>query len=110
MDEIKIDKVIRSHRKTIALVITQDTELFLHAPIHTPLEYIRNLVDKKRFWINRKQEEIRKRPIVNPKKFVNRESFFFLKGAFFIPCYQRFLCHWQSGSRNPQSILQLNVG
>ena len=82
MDEIKIDKIIRSHRKTIALVISQDTELVVRAPIHTPLEYIRNLVDKKRFWINRKQEEIRKRPIVKPKEFVNGEGFLFLGRSY----------------------------
>src|SRR4030067_2515590 len=78
MDEIKIDKVIRSYRKTIALVITQDTALVIRAPFHTPFEYIRNLVDKKRFWINRKQEEIRKRPLLKPKEFVSGEGFLFL--------------------------------
>jgi len=82
MDEIKIDKVIRSYRKTIALVITQDTALVIRAPFHTPFEYIRNLVDKKRFWINRKQEEIRKRPIVKPKEFVNGEGFLFLGTSY----------------------------
>ena len=82
MDEIKIDKVIRSNRKTIALVITQDTTLVIRAPLHTPFEYIRNLVDKKRFWINRKQEEIRKIPLLKPKEFVNGESFLFLGKSY----------------------------
>lgn len=82
MGEIKIDKVIRSHRKTIALVITQDTALVVRAPFFTPLAYIQQLIEKKRFWINRKQEEIRKRLIVKPKEFVSGEGFLFLGKSY----------------------------
>ncbi|HBO84370.1 MAG: metal-dependent hydrolase [Deltaproteobacteria bacterium GWC2_42_11] len=82
MGEIKIDKVIKSHRKTIALVITQDSALVVRAPFFTPLEYIQKLIEKKRFWINKKQEEIRKRPIVKPKEFVSGEGFLFLGKSY----------------------------
>ena len=79
MNEIKIDKIIRSKRKTIALVVTQEATLVVRAPIKTPVASIRRLVQKKRDWIRKKQDLFQKRsPKFVPKEFVNGEGFWYL--------------------------------
>lgn len=79
MNEIKIDKIIRSKRKTIALVVTQDATLVVRAPIKTSATSIRQLVQKKRDWIRKKQESFQKRSRkFVPKEFVNGEGFWYL--------------------------------
>src|SRR5438876_9580277 len=78
MDSIRIDKVVRSKRRTIALVVGADATLTVRAPISTPLEYIENLVRRKLRWVNKKIREVQSRPIVRNKRFVNGESFMYL--------------------------------
>ncbi|MBU4350942.1 M48 family metallopeptidase [Patescibacteria group bacterium] len=77
--EIKIDKLIRSKRKTIALLVSVDAMLVVRAPMTTSLEYIKDLVFKKRFWINEKKKQVLKNgdPTKN-KEFVNGEEFLYL--------------------------------
>lgn len=78
MDPIAIEKIIRSKRKTIALVITQDAALIVRAPLFTPREYIENLVRKKSAWIKQKIRDVKKRPDLVEKEFVNGEGFLYL--------------------------------
>src|SRR5437660_8628136 len=78
MHSIQIHKVVRSKRRTIALVVGTDATLTVRAPISTPLEYIENLVRRKLRWINKKIREVESRPIVRSKRFVNGESFSYL--------------------------------
>jgi len=79
MTEIKIDKIIQSNRKTISLVVMQDARLVVYAPLKTPIDYIQNLVFKKRFWIKKQQKTLKGRYRKNlPKEFVNGEAFLFL--------------------------------
>ena len=79
MTEIKIDKIIRSKRRTIALEVSRDATLIVRAPYRTPLDFIEKVVFKKRFWIKEKQEFVRDRcKKVIPKKFVSGEGFLYL--------------------------------
>lgn len=79
MTDIIIDKIIRSRRKTIALIVSSNAELVVRAPVSTPLEYIRDLVLKKRSWINRKKEQALKRVnTTKGKSFSDGEGFLFL--------------------------------
>lgn len=79
MNDIKIDKIIRSKRKTIALVITAEATLVVRAPMATTLEYIKNLVFKKRFWINKRKKMVSKnRSSAKSKEFVSGEGFLYL--------------------------------
>ena len=79
MDEIKIDKIIRSKRKTIALVVSHDATLVVRVPMMTTLEYIENIVFKKRFWINEKKKQVLKNgSLSKAKEFVNGEGFSYL--------------------------------
>jgi len=47
MEEIKIDKLIRSKRRSIALIVSSEATLIVRAPMRTTLEYIEGLVLKK---------------------------------------------------------------
>ncbi len=78
MDKIKINKIIRSKRKTVALIVTSDAELIIRAPIKTPLQYLKDLVNKKTQWIRAKLNEIQKNPKLRTKEFINGESFLYL--------------------------------
>jgi len=76
---IKIDQIIRSNRKTIALQITEDGLLIVRAPLHLDEEKIRKVVIKHKKWIEEKKKEIeRKDPKFSKKEFVNGEGFLYL--------------------------------
>lgn len=78
-EKIKIDKIIRSKRRTIALVVSADATLIVHAPMKTSLEYIKDLVFRKRAWINKKKKQALKYgPLAKAKEFVNGEEFLYL--------------------------------
>jgi predicted metal-dependent hydrolase len=78
MDHVKIHKVIRSRRRTIALVVGSDATLTVRAPLQTPIEYLEDLVRRKLQWIKRKIIEVEQRPALRLKKFVNGASFLYL--------------------------------
>lgn len=78
MDSVRVHKVVRSKRRTIALVVGADATLTVRAPISTSLEYIEDLVRRKMMWINKQIREVQSRPVARDKKFVNGESFFYL--------------------------------
>ena len=78
MGKIKIDKIVRSNRKTVALIVTQDAILVVRAPVFTPMEHIERLVSKKSSWIRQKIAEVIKRPKPLTKEFVGGEGFLYL--------------------------------
>jgi len=78
-EEIKIDKIIRSQRRSIALVVCPDATLVVRAPMKISLEYIQDLVFRKRFWIDKKRKQVLKNgPPTKAKEFIDGESFFYL--------------------------------
>ncbi len=83
MTEIRIDKIIRSRRRTIALEVTRDAGLIVRAPYRTPFDFIKKVVLKKRFWIKEKQEFVRDRcKKAIPKEFVSGEGFLYLGNMY----------------------------
>ena len=83
MTEIRIDKIIRSKRRTIALEVARDARLIVRAPYRTPLHFIEKVVFKKRFWIKEKQEIVRdRRKKVIPKEFISGEGFLYLGNMY----------------------------
>jgi Predicted metal-dependent hydrolase len=70
--------VVRSKRRTISLEITPDAALVVRAPVRTPESYIAGLITEKRDWIEKKMAEVRSRPVVGRKQFINGERFLFL--------------------------------
>jgi predicted metal-dependent hydrolase len=70
----EIEKIIRSKRKTIALVVQRDGSLIVRAPLRTPEKTIRELVEQKSGWITRSREKMRStQPIQH--QFAEGETF-----------------------------------
>ncbi len=78
MSDIKIDQIIHSRRRSIALVITQEAKLIVRAPHFTSHSYINKIVQDRRQWIIQKQEHFRSKPIKRPKQYIAGEQFLFL--------------------------------
>mgnify|MGYP003877815677 CR=1 FL=1 len=77
--DIKIEKIIRTRRKTIALQITDSATLIVRAPFNVSNETIQKVILKHLFWIRKKKEEIQSRESkFSPKEFVNGEGFLYL--------------------------------
>lgn len=75
----EIDRIIRSKRKSIALVVTADAKLVVRAPYRTSSGYIEDLVKKKVKWIIEKQQlALRKNDAHKDSRFENGEEFLFL--------------------------------
>jgi len=76
---VKISKIIRTNRKTIALQIKQDGCLIVRAPFCASGKFIKDLVFKKMFWIQKKKELIdQKNKNIVRKEFVDGEEFLYL--------------------------------
>lgn len=79
MSDIKIDKLLRSHRKTIGLEITHDARLIVRAPYSVSENSIRRLIHQKILWIQSKQEFYKQRQAKTVvRKFLPGEEFLFL--------------------------------
>lgn len=78
-EKIQIDQVVRSKRRTIALIIERDGRLIVRAPLRTSLKAIREFAATKQDWIRDKQALVREKYArVQPKTFVDGERFLFL--------------------------------
>lgn len=78
MDKIPIDSIVRSRRRTIALVITPEARLIVRAPLRTPLSLIDDAVREKEAWIRKKITEMQKRPQAIVHAYEEGEIFWFL--------------------------------
>lgn len=83
---IKIDQLIRSKRKTIALIVKADGSLVVRAPLRVREELIRSFVEEKADWIRARQAEFAALELAHPRavehKFMNGESFLFLGESY----------------------------
>lgn len=79
---IKPYTLIRSKRRTIALMIGADATLVVRAPAHTPLDIIEQFVGKNTGWIKRALARLQQRPQVKQKEFVRGEEFLFLGESY----------------------------
>ena len=76
---MKIKKIIRSKRKTIALQVCSDTSLIIRAPFHATDEFIEKVILKHNKWLEKKQKEIILRDLKYPaKRFFDGEKFLFM--------------------------------
>ena len=82
MDEIPIENVIRSRRRTIALEVTPHATLIVRAPLRVPASQIGEMIREKRVWILRKMEEMRRRPVLPVHEYEEGELFFFLGRSY----------------------------
>ncbi len=85
---IAIDKLIRSRRKTIALIITRSGQLVVRAPLRASRAQIDQLVAEKSAWIRSHQAAMRARPPAAEQPITEGSAFLYLGQAYplhFIP-------------------------
>jgi predicted metal-dependent hydrolase len=75
---IPVDQIIRSKRKTLALVVRPDGSLLVRAPWRTPGAVIQEFVQKNRGWIETKQAEALAALPPAPRKYMPGEMFLYL--------------------------------
>jgi predicted metal-dependent hydrolase len=83
LQAIKIDRIIRSHRKTIGLQITKDASLIVRAPYFASKDFIYKLIHRKVSWIKTKQDYFKQRQNKTlVRKFLPGEEFLFLGQSY----------------------------
>jgi predicted metal-dependent hydrolase len=76
---VTVDEIIRTKRKTIALIVERDGRLIVRAPLRAKEESIREFLKRKEKWVLRKQAEVKSfYPPFVLKEYVNGEGFWFL--------------------------------
>ncbi len=79
---IPIDRLVRSRRKTIALVVEKDASLTVRAPLQMHETAIRAFVEQHTDWITRNQQRAQRFSPPPPKKFIDGETFLYLGHAY----------------------------
>ncbi len=80
--QIQIDKITRSKRRTIALIVERDGTLSVRAPMRVSHAVIEAFIQQKADWIMRTREKLKtiKQPPI--RQYVDGEKFLYL-GSFF---------------------------
>ncbi len=77
--DIKIEKIIRSKRRTIALQLTENAALIVRAPFNVSEDAIYKVISKHENWIEKKKEKILLwNSRIIKKEFVTGEHFLYL--------------------------------
>ena len=79
---IQIDKLIRSRRRTIALIVERDGSLTVRAPMRASHAVIDAFVQEQTAWILRKREVVKRIAEVPAKQYVDGETFLFLGSPY----------------------------
>lgn len=74
---IQINKLVRSKRKTLSLIVENDGTLTVRAPLRLKEADIQRFIEAKADWIKRKQANIRK-IAVTPRQYVDGDTFLYL--------------------------------
>jgi predicted metal-dependent hydrolase len=75
---IQIDQFVRSRRRTIAIQVRPDGQVWVRAPLRAPEKLIHEFVESKAGWIRQKQADALKHAPVTEKHFRVGERFLFL--------------------------------
>jgi predicted metal-dependent hydrolase len=75
---IEVDQIIRSKRKTLAIIVKADGSLIVRVPLRASMLSIRAFVEKNVRWIEKKQAEAREAVHPTAKQYVSGELFTFL--------------------------------
>lgn len=79
---IQIDRLIRSKRRTIALIVETDGSLTVRAPKRAAMKDIDSFVEEKSAWILRTQEKAKSIEAIPEKKFEDGEMFLYLGNEY----------------------------
>lgn len=77
-----VDQIIRSKRRTFALIVENDGSVTVRAPLRASERIILKLVEEHARWVEKKQAEIRAAVPIQPKQYVPGESFLYLGQAY----------------------------
>ncbi|MBI5838838.1 MAG: M48 family metallopeptidase [Chloroflexi bacterium] len=80
--QIQIDKLIRSKRRTMALIVEHDGTLTVRAPMRVPNAEIDAFVREKAAWIIRTRQKMKSVIETTPKQYADGEKFLFLGSSF----------------------------
>ena len=78
---MNIDAIIRTRRRTIALIVEADGRVVVRAPLRCSDAELRRFVSQHEDWIRARQARAAA-PATAPKKFTDGESFHFLGEAY----------------------------
>ena len=97
--QIEIDKLIRSKRRTIALIIERDGSFTVRAPMRAPHAAIETFIQQKADWITRTREKIKSIEPTVRKQYTDGEKFLFLGSSFDLKLVglQKHSLHFDSG-------------
>ena len=74
---IEINKLVRSKRKTLSLIVETDGTLTVRAPLRMKETEIRQFIEAKKNWIKRKQFKAQEEAAA-PRRYVDGETFWYL--------------------------------
>jgi predicted metal-dependent hydrolase len=89
LPSIEIQEVIRSKRKTLALIVKPDGALIVRAPLRTAERTIRAFIEKNASWVKRKQAEALAVRPPTPRQYLPGEFFLYLGNAYPLELVQR---------------------
>jgi len=103
--QIEIDKLIRSKRRTIALIIERDGSFTVRAPMRAPHAAIETFIQQKADWITRTRKKIKSIEPTVGKQYADGEKFLFLGSSFDLKLVglQKHSLHFDSGFTLRQS-------
>jgi predicted metal-dependent hydrolase len=105
---ILIDNLVRSRRKTVALVVEPDGSLTVRAPLHLPDVKIHQFIESHHDWIIRHQTRARATRPAPVKRFVEGETFLYLGKPYplaFVPSQRSSLVFTGTVFRMAESAL-----
>ena len=77
--DLKIDRIIKTKRRTIVLEVQLDSTLIVRAPIGASEEIIKEIIYKHQDWIEKKKKEAQVRNLeIRKRQFKSGESFLYL--------------------------------
>jgi predicted metal-dependent hydrolase len=79
---IPIDRLVRSRRKTIAIIVERDASLTVRAPLRMSETRVNAFVESHRDWITRNQAKVLAAGPISSKNYLEGETFLFLGKAY----------------------------
>jgi predicted metal-dependent hydrolase len=79
---VRVDQIIRSKRKTLAVIVKADGSVVVRAPVRVPEKAIREFIENHAEWIEKKQAEVLTFQPPEPKQYRPGELFMYLGNVY----------------------------
>jgi len=87
MENLPTHTLIRSRRRTVALIITPEAGLMVRAPLHTPVGRIEQFIQERQDWIRQKIAQVQSRPRPSIPEFTDGARFLYRGQGFSMEIY-----------------------